>query len=48
LSRDEPDPGLVQTSGFSTGFSNGHSKYASAVSSAQWVGLQLKLVYDDP
>jgi len=34
LSCDKPDLGLLQTSGFSTGFANGHFKYISAVSSA--------------
>jgi len=40
---------LLQTSGFSTGFANGHYKYTSAVSSAS-VGLQwlFELVCDDP
>jgi len=31
LSCDEPDPGILQTLGFSTGFANGHCKYTSAV-----------------
>jgi len=34
--------GLLQTSGFSTGFANGHYKYMSAVSSAS-VGLGYNL-----
>jgi len=40
---------LIQTSGFSTGFANGHYKYTSVLSSAS-VGLQwiFDLVCDDP
>ena len=43
---DDPDPGLLQTSGFSTGFAAGH--YKSAVSMLLWVQLQFELVCDDP
>jgi len=38
FSCEDPDPGLLQTSGFSTVFANSHYKYTSAVSSAS-VGL---------
>jgi len=34
LSCDEPDPVLLQTSSFSTGFADGHYEYASTASSA--------------
>jgi len=34
VSCDEPDPGLLQTLGFSTGFANGHYKHTHAMSSA--------------
>ena len=48
LGCDETDPGLLQTSGFST---NGHCKYSSStVSGALWVYLyivQFELVCDD-
>ena len=42
---DDDDPGFLQTSGFSTGFANGHNKYPSAVSNASvglatiWIGM---------
>ena len=49
---DDADPGFLQTSGFSTGFANGHYKYPSAVSwtraSDLWDWLQSELVCNDP
>jgi len=49
LSCDESDPGLLQTSGLSIGFANGHHKYIYCCVQCMflWVWLQFELVCDE-